>query len=63
MYRKIVFLGGKSGLVHVYYHLFEPAHEIFVLLHCRATKAQASLCKCTDSPETSLLAYTMFGCS
>ena len=36
--------------------------RVLYLSHCRASKAQASLCKCTGSPEPSLLAYTKYGC-
>ena len=36
---------------------------IWFLSHSRTTKAQASLCKCADSPHPLLLAYTKYGCS
>ena len=39
---------------------FQPAQEIFIP-HYQATKAQASLCICTSLPESSLLAYLIYG--
>ena len=34
----------------------------FIIIILLNSKALASLCKCTDSPEFSLLAYTKYGC-
>ena len=52
-------LSCTEQLLFSYIRLFqkkkiEPAH----LSHCRATKAQVSLCRCADSPEASLQADT-----
>ena len=44
--------------IRLYKSIFGPAHEI----HCRTTKAQASLRICADSPESLLLAYTKYVC-
>ena len=37
--------------------------RFYYLSHCQPTKAQVSLCKCTDfQTELSLMTYTKYGC-
>ena len=43
-------------------HKMSQHMKCWYLVHGRATNAQASLHKCADSPEPSLLAHTMYRC-